>query len=318
MINLKVLIADKIGKDGIDLLKKEGVFVDEDFTISHDSLVRKIEDFDAIIVRSRTQITKEVIEAGKRLKVIGRSGSGLDNIDLTAAKTSQIEIVNTPEANSVSVAEHTFALLLSLFRKIPLANTSLKEGKWLKHELMGNELRGKTLGIVGCGHIGLEVARRGAVFQMNVLGYDNNGKALSQGKEMDIRIFGPDQSDLYSMLQLCDIVSLHIPLNSWNYRFFGEKEFSSMKRGSYFINTSRGAIIDEEALLKALNENKIIGAALDVFEIEPPKTENTYSLIRHPNVICTPHIGASTYEARKSTAVNVAEKVINILKDVKA
>ncbi len=311
---MKILITDVFDEAGIELLRKSGFEVVEDFTITHGSLIEKIKDFDALIVRSRTKVTKDVIEAGKRLKVIGRSGAGLDNIDLDAAKTSQIEVVSAAEAVSVSAAELAFGLLLSLFRKILLASTSMKEGKWEKTGLMGHELRGQTIGIVGCGRVGLQVAKFAIAFQMNVLGYSHSESGIKRAEQMGIKTFGPSRDDLYSMLPLCDIVTIHIPLRPENYRFFGKKEFLSMKKGSYFINTSRGAIVDENALLKALNENRIAGAALDVFEAEPPITGTSYSLSKHPNVISTPHIGATTQEAQHEAAIMVVEKIIEILK----
>lgn len=304
-MTFKVLVCDEISEGGIKLLRDAGFKVDANFTITPEQLKKEIANYDSLIVRSRTQVTKEVIEAGKNLKVIGRAGVGLDNIDVEAAKKRGIEVLNAAEAPTASVAELTIGLMLSLVRQISKADQAMKEGKWIKKELVGRTLKGKTLGIVGFGRIGGHVALVAKVMGMNILVSDPH---VDQSRLDEI---GARRVSLEELLREADIVTVHVPLAPETRYMIGEKQFQLMKTGSYIINTSRGAIIDEKALLRALQSVKLAGAALDVFEVEPP---TDLSLAKMPNVVCTPHVGAQTKEAQDLAGVIIAEKVINSLK----
>jgi len=304
-LTFKVLVCDEISEGGIKILRDAGFKVDANFTITSEQLKKEIANYDSVIVRSRTQIIKEVIEAGKNLKVIGRAGVGLDNIDVEAAKKRGIEVLNAAEAPTASVAELTIGLMLSLVRQISKADQAMKEGKWIKKELVGRTLKGKTLGIVGFGRIGGHVALVAKVMGMNILVSDPH---VDQSRLDEI---GARRVSLEELLREADIVTVHVPLTPETRYMIGEKQFQLMKTGSYIINTSRGAIIDEKALLRALQPGKLAGAALDVFEVEPP---TDLSLAKMPNVVCTPHVGAQTKEAQDLAGVIIAEKVINSLK----
>jgi D-3-phosphoglycerate dehydrogenase len=302
----KVLVCDLIHGEGIEKLKEAGFEVDVNPTISHDQLRRGVSEYDALIVRSRTKVTKEIIEAGKRLKNIGRAGVGLDNIDTEAAKKRGITVLNTPEAPAEAVAELTMGLILSLARNIPLADYTMKEGKWIKKRLRGWQLRGKTLGTIGLGNVGLEVARLAKAFGMKILITKRTPPAPEVLSELDGEFI-----PLNEMLPRSDVVTIHVPLTQQTHHMIGKEQIRLMKKGAYLINTSRGAIVDEKALLEALKSEKLAGAALDVHEEEPPKD---LALIRMPNVVCTPHIGAQTEEAQKAAATLIAEKMIESLK----
>ncbi|HYB92565.1 MAG TPA: hydroxyacid dehydrogenase, partial [archaeon] len=264
-----------------------------------------IASYDALIVRSRTKVTEEIIEEGKNLKVVGRAGTGLDNIDVEAAKKRGIDVLNTAEAPAESVAELTIGLMLSLVRQISQADQAMKAGKWIKKELVGSMLKGKTLGIVGFGRIGSHLALIAKAIGMNILVSD------PYVDRHIIEKIGARYVPLEQLLKEADVVTVHVPLNPETRYMIGEKQFQIMKKGSCIINTSRGAIVDEKALLKALQTGKLTGAALDVFEVEPP---TDMSLVEMPNVICTPHVGAQTKEAQDLASVMIAEKVISNLK----
>jgi len=302
----KILVCDPIHEDGIERLKQAGFEVKVEPTISAKQLETIVADYDALIVRSRTQVTKEIIQAGKRLKVIGRAGTGLDNIDIATAEKKGILVLNTPEAPAEAVAELTIGLILSLARNIPLADHSLKEGKWLKKQLIGWELKGKTLGIIGLGNVGEKSAKIAKAFGMKIFISKRTPPPIKLLKELKAEFVS-----LNNLLQRSDIVTVHIPLTPQTHHMIGEKEIALMKDRAFLINTSRGAIIDEKALLKALISGKLKGAALDVFEVEPP---NNLALIRLPQVVCTAHIGAQTEEAQREASVLIAEKIINALK----
>lgn len=304
---MRVLITDPIDPEGIKLLKSKGLEVDEKYDTSREELRSIITDYDAIIVRSRTKITREIIDAAKLLKVIGRAGVGLDNIDVSYAISKGIKIVSTPEATSTSVAELVFAYILCHYRNLIKADFSMKNRKWLKHEIIGNELREKVLGIIGLGRIGVEVAKRARAFEMKLLVYD----VRDVKKECDE--INALQVPLKTLLEESDIITIHVPLTKETYHMIGEKELSVMKRTAIIINTSRGEVIDGKALLKALNEGWIAGAGLDVFKHEPPIEEWEIELISHPNVIATPHIGASTKEAQRRAGYLVANAILNEL-----
>lgn len=303
----KILVCDSIHEDGIKKLKQAGFEVEVNPTISDEQLKNVAANYDALIVRSRTQVTEEIIlQAGKSLKVIGRAGAGLDNINVASAEKKGILVLNTPEAPAEAVAELTIGLMLSLARNIPLADHSLKEGKWLKKELMGWELKGKTLGTIGLGNIGEKVTKIAKAFGMKILISKRTPPSPELLKELEAE-FVP----LNDLLQRSDIVTIHVPLTPQTDHMIGEKEITLMKDGAFLINTSRGAIVDEKALLKALKSGKLKGAALDVFEVEPPKD---LTLIRLPQIVCTAHIGAQTEEAQREASILIAEKVINALK----
>jgi D-3-phosphoglycerate dehydrogenase len=303
---VKVLVCDPIHREGIDKLEEAGFEVDINPTISHEQLKKVVSEYDALIVRSRTKITEEIIEAGKRLKIIGRAGVGLDNIDTETAEERGITVLNTPEAPAEAVAELTMGLILSLARNIPLADITMKKGKWTKKKLRGWQLRGKTLGTIGLGNVGLNVARLARAFGMKILITKRTPPAPEVLSELDGEFI-----PLKEMLPRSDVVTIHVPLTPQTHHMIGEEQIRLMKKGAYLINTSRGAVVDEEALLKALESEKLAGAALDVYEEEPPKDS---PLIRMPNVVCTPHIGAQTEEAQKTAATLIAEKMIDPLK----
>ncbi len=303
----KVLVTDHISEEGIKKLR-EFAEVDIELELSKEELKERIAGYDALIVRSGTKVTKEIIEAGSRgkLKVIGRAGVGVDNIDVEAATERGIMVVNAPEANTISAAEHTIAMLLSLSRKIPTANISLKSGRWERKKHMGVEVNDKVLGVIGLGRVGSEVARRAKGLGMRVVAYDPFISA-ERARELGIAL-----SSFNEVLSAADFISLHTPLTKDTHHLIGEKEFELMKDGVRVINCARGGIIDEGALRDALKSGKVAGAALDVFEHEPPG-EN--ELLAMEEVIVTPHLGASTEEAQKAAAMVIAEEVIEALKN---
>jgi len=301
----KILVCDPVHEEGIEKLKQAGFEVDVNPTITPEQLTKIVSNYDALIVRSRTKVTKEIIEAGRRLRVIGRAGAGLDNIDLETAKQRGITVLSTPEALAEAVAELTIGLIISLARSIPLADRTLKEGKWIKKKLMGWQLEDKTLGTIGLGKIGERVAKIAKALGMKILITEIIPLSPELLKELETEVV-----PLKELLQRSDVITLHVPLTSQTYHMIGAKEFQLMKNEAFLVNTSRGAIVDEKALLTALKSGKIGGAALDVYEVEPPRD---LELIRLPNVVCTAHIGAQTKEAQNAAASMIAEKVINSL-----
>lgn len=305
----KVLVCDTIQEEGIEKLKQAGLEVEANPTISHEQLKRVVSNYDVLIVRSRTKVTKEIIEAGKRLKVIGRAGVGLDNVDLKTAKDNGVIVLNTPEAPAEAVAELTIGLIISLARSIPLADRTMKDGKWTKKALAGWQLKGKTLGTVGLGNIGERVARIAKALGMKILITKRTPPSAELLRELEAEYI--PLKDFSSFLQRSDIVTLHVPLTPQTHHMIGAKELQLMKDGAFLINTSRGAVVDEEALLEVLQSGKLGGAALDVYETEPPKD---LALIRLPKIVCTPHIGAQTREAQRAATLLIAEKIIGSLK----
>jgi D-3-phosphoglycerate dehydrogenase len=305
-LKTKILVCDPVHEEGIEKLKQAGFKVDVNPTITPEQLTKIVSNYDALIVRSRTKVTKKIIEAGRRLRVIGRAGAGLDNIDLETAKQKGITVLSTPEALAEAVAELTIGLIISLARNIPLADRTLKEGKWIKKKLMGWQLEDKTLGTIGLGKIGERVAKIAKALGMKILITEIIPLSPELLKELETEVV-----PLKELLQRSDVVTLHVPLTSQTYHMIGAKEFQLMKNGAFLVNTSRGAIVDEKALLKALKSGKIGGAALDVYEVEPPRD---LELIKLPNVVCTAHIGAQTKEAQNAAANMIAEKIINSLK----
>lgn len=303
MGNWKILLTDGLEENGKEILKASAEVVDQS-GISADDLLKVVGEYDALIVRGRTKVTNAVFEAGKKLKVVGRAGVGVDNIDLEAAKAHHVTVVNSPLATTVAVAELTLSLMLSLMREIPRADASMKSGKWLKKEFEGRELYGKTLGVLGFGRIGSAVAARAKAFEMKILAYDPVVPAE------DIRARGGEPVSLDDLLKQSDMITMHMPLTSESKHLLNREAFSKMKDGVYIVCAARGGVIDEDALLEALNSGKVAGAALDVFATEPPgETE----LVAHPHVIDTPHVGAQTVEAQTRAAHDIAEEVLNAL-----
>jgi len=301
----KVLICDPIAKEAVTILKKAGLEVIEKTGLSEANLVGCIGDYNAIIVRSATKVTRKVIDAGKKLEVIARGGVGVDNIDMVAAKEKGIPVVNTPKAPSISVAEHAFALLFSLARSIPQADATTKAGKWEKKKFKGFELYGKTLGLIGVGRIGQEVAVRALGLGMKVITYDPFGCAATT-------IHAPqmDSCDLAKLIREADIITLHVPLTDTTRGMIGEKEIASMKDGVVIVNCARGGVVDEKALLEGLTSGKVRGACLDVFEKEPPADN---PLLKLDNVVVTPHIASQTAEGQFRVGTEVAALVVEKL-----
>jgi D-3-phosphoglycerate dehydrogenase / 2-oxoglutarate reductase len=297
--------------DGLDASAQavlDSCSVDDRTGISADELASIIADYDALIVRGRTKVTASLLGAATRLKVVGRAGVGVDNIDLAAAKSRGVTVVNAPVSTTLAVAELTFGLLLALAREIPRADSFMKQGQWLKKELEGAELHGKTLGILGMGRIGAEVARRARAFGMDVLGYD----PLLTPEEIRGRVAEPVDRD--ELLARADFISLHLPLTPETRGLLDADQFAKMKDGARIVCAARGGIIDEAALLAALESGKIASAALDVFESEPPGATD---LVKHPRVIATPHVGAQTAEAQSRAAEDIAHEVLNALRGKK-
>ncbi len=302
---MKVLVSDPIAQDGIEILKNAGLEVLEKHGLSKEELLETIKEVDAIIIRSATKMTPEIIEAGKDLKLIARAGTGLDNVDIEAANRRGIVVMNCPGGNTVSAAEHTISMMLALARNIPQATASMKAGKWEKKRFMGREIAGKTLGIIGLGRIGSVVADRAKGLKMRVIAYDpyvNPEQAEHIGVEM---------MSLEELLPQADFVTVHVPLTKHTRGLINKDVLAKMKEGAMFIHCARGGIVNEEDLYEAIKSGKLAGAALDVFEQEPPP--EGYPLLQLENVICTPHLGASTIEAQKNVALAIASQVVDFL-----
>jgi D-3-phosphoglycerate dehydrogenase / 2-oxoglutarate reductase len=298
---MKVLALDSVSEEGIAVLKSCAQ-VDRK-TLKPEELLEVIGDYEAVIVRSQTQITDKVIEAGKKLMIIGRAGVGIDNINVETATQRGIIVVNSPTGNTVSAAEHTIGLMMALARHIPQANASLKSGKWDRNKFTGLEVRGKTLGVVGLGNIGAEVARRAKGMEMKVLGFDPFVSA-ERAAQLQVRMVPFEQ-----LLKESDFVTLHIPLNAQTRGLIGEKEIATMKPTARIINCARGGMIDEELLAKSVAEKKIAGAAVDVFTKEP-MTDSP--LFKVDSIIVTPHLGASTEDAQVTAAADVAQQIADV------
>ena len=299
----RVLVADPIDQEGIDLLRT-ATEVDVRTGLSNAELTESIPEYDALVVRSETKVTAQVIEAGKRLQVIGRAGVGVDNIDLEAATQRGISVVNAPTGNTVAAAEHAIALMLALARHVPQAHASLKGGEWRRADYMGTEVRNKVLGIVGLGRVGSEVARRAVGFRMRLLAYD---PFVSPDYA---RHLGVELVSMTALFKESDFITLHTPLTDATQSFIGRRELAKMKPSVRLINAARGGLIDEDALLQALNEGKVAGAAIDVFSREPPGES---PLLTHSQVVVTPHLGGSTAEAQSEVAREAAEQVLAVL-----
>lgn len=299
----KVLVCDSIDKIGVEILSKAGMIVDYQPDIALEKLMSLVSDYDVLVVRSRTNVSKDVIENGNSLKVIARVGIGLDNVDTNYAKSKNIQVINAQEAATIAVSELVIGSMISLARLIPYAHSELSKGNWIKKSLMGTELSGKYLGIVGVGNIGRNVGRIARALRMNIIGYDIYPISREYINEVSMI-----NADLNTLVESSDFITIHVPLSSDTYHLFDKKLLSRMKKSGYIINTSRGGIVDEIALHDLLKDQKIAGAGLDVFEIEPPTNRK---FLEMPNVLGTPHIGAQTKEAQGLAARVIAEKLIH-------
>ncbi|MBI2871408.1 MAG: phosphoglycerate dehydrogenase [Candidatus Omnitrophica bacterium] len=301
----RVLVMDGLNRTGIEILRKEpAIRVDERERISPPELKKIASRYDAIVVRSQTEITRDILERAKRLKVVGRAGVGMDNIDVKAATKRGVVVMNSPGGNTISTAEHTLSMLLALSRNIPQANASLHESKWNRSQFTGVELYGKVLGVVGLGRIGREVAHRARAFGMKVIASD---PFISKEKARQLEI---ELVDLKTVLARSDYISLHVPLTPETRHMLGAAELKRVKTGVRIINCARGGLIDEQALVKALKAKRVGGAAVDVFEEEPP---HNHPLLKFDNVIATPHLGAATSEAQVHVAQDIAQQVADCL-----
>lgn len=301
---MKILIADPIAQEGIDILTNYTT-TDVKIGLKPDELIRIIGDYEALIVRSETKVTAPIIAAAGKLLVIGRAGTGVDNIDVPAATQKGIVVLNVPTGNTISAAEHTVAMMMALARHIPQAHGLLKNGQWKRTEFTGTEVRNKILGVVGLGNVGSEVAKRAKGMQMTVIAYDplvSPEKAATMGVEL---------VSLESLFSKSDFITLHMPLTPNTKGFIGPREFAMMKTGVRIINCARGGLIDETELYNAVESGKVAGAACDVFSVEPAKDN---IMFKSDRIIVTPHLAASTEEAQKNIAIDIAEQIISVLK----
>lgn len=302
---MKILVCDSVSEQGVVILRQQHE-VDERPKLSAEELIKIIPEYDALVVRSETKVRKEVIEAATRLKVVGRAGVGVDNIDVEAATQKGVVVLNAPEGNTVAATEHTMAMMLSLARNIPQGHAGMREGQWLRSKLMGVELRGKTLGIIGLGRIGGGVAKRSLAMEMKVIAYDPF-ISVEQAENLGIELV-----ELADIFPRADFITLHMPLTAETKNLLNKETFAKMKPGVRLINCARGGIINEADLAEALRDGVVAGAAVDVFTKEPIEESNP--LLKAPNIILTPHLGASTAEAQVGVAVDVAHGINAVLK----
>lgn len=303
---MKILVSDKLSEKGVAILRDGGLDVDVKTGFSPEELLKIIGEYDGLVVRSSTQATAELISAGTRLKVIGRAGAGVDNIDIAAASKQGVVVMNTPGGNTVTTGEHAIAMLMSMTRNIPQADASMKQGKWEKKKLSGHEVSGKTIGVIGTGRVGSVVVSRAQGLKMNVLAFDpfiTREMAEQRGIEL---------AELDEIYARADYITVHTPLSKETRGLINAEAFSKMKDGVMVINCARGGIIDEQDLIAALDSGKVAHAAIDVYEQEPP---TDWSLAQHPQVIATPHLGASTEEAQENVAIAVAEQIVDYLQN---
>ncbi|HST52729.1 MAG TPA: phosphoglycerate dehydrogenase [Pyrinomonadaceae bacterium] len=301
MPDIKIFVADDVNEGGLQPLREAGFKVEKRTGLKGDDLVEASRDADGLIVRSETKVTAQLLDTSARLRVIGRAGVGVDNIDVAAATQRGVVVMNAPDGNTMTTAEHTLALLLALARRVPQGNASLKAGRWDRKKYVGTEIRGKTLGVVGLGRIGRVVASRALGFEMKVVAFDPF-VAPEQLRDTEIEL-----APLEEVFARADFVTVHTPLTPETRGIIGAREFALMKKGVYVINCARGGLVDERALSDALKEGKVAGAALDVFEDEPPPSG--HPLVALDEVVSTPHLGASTKEAQEGVAVTVAEQM---------
>ncbi len=299
----KILIADSLDPSGLSLFQEAGMEVHQLTAEERPRLPEILADYEALVVRSSTQVTADLMKAGKKLKVVGRAGIGVDNVDVPAATGLGILVVNAPTANLVSATEHTFALLLSLARRVPEADASTKAGGW-DRKLTGVELQGKTLGVIGFGRIGQRVADRARAFEMKIVAYD---PLLDDAAARRLNV---ELLPLDDLLARADVITFHAPLTKESRNLLSRERIATMKKGALVVNCGRGGVIDEEALLEALESGHLGGAALDVFAEEPPKD---LRLVRHKRVVATPHLGAQTVEAQERISIETAQMVLAAL-----
>lgn len=304
----KVLVSDPISDQGLkQLMEAPDIVLDKKTGLSEEELVAIIGEYDALLVRSQTRVTARIMEAASKLKVIGRAGVGVDNIDLEAATQKGIIVINAPDGNTIATCELTLAMMMALARNIPQAYKKTISGEWDRKSFVGVELRSKVLGIIGMGRIGSEVAKRAKAFGMDILGYDPF-LTEDRAEKMGVKLASVDQ-----ICEQADFITVHTPLTNETRNLISSAQFAKMKKGVRIINCARGGIIDEGALLEAIDTGIVAGAAFDVFVEEPPKPDHPF--LNHPKIIVTPHLGASTVEAQENVAVDVAEEVLHILRD---
>jgi len=307
-LNQSVLICDQVSSTLKEILEKNGLKVTYEPEITPEQLAEKIGNFQVVVVRSRTKMTRELVEKADKCKIIARVGIGLDNIDQDAAKEKNIKVINAVEGAITAVAELVIGLMLSMAREIPRADREIRSGNWIKKELMGSELKGKYLGIIGLGNIGKRLGRLARALNMNIIGYDVVPIDDEFSKEVGLM-----KADLDTLLSSADYVSFHVPLLDSTHHMINAEKLKMMKNTARIINTSRGGVIDEEALYNSLKDGSLAGAALDVFEVEPPIGNK---LITLPNFVATQHMGAQTKEAQLLAANIIAEKIIQVLRGV--
>ena len=306
---MKILITDPVSDSGIELIKESGFELIYETELSDDEIKNIISDVDGWIVRSGTKATKDLINAAGQLRVIGRAGVGVDNIDILASTLKGVLVINTPDGNTISAAEHTMAMMSAVARNIQVAHSDMINGKWNRHAFVGSELRGKTLGIVGLGRIGIEVAKRARSFDMKIMGFDPYvNKDILKGKSIVL-------AELDELTQQSDFITLHVPLIDSTRNLFDAKRLSMMKKTARIINVARGGLINERDLSDALNDDVIAGAAIDVFETEP--LVNDSPLLESKNILLTPHLGASTTEAKEGVSLSICQQVVDYLKEEK-
>ncbi|HEY0826981.1 MAG TPA: hydroxyacid dehydrogenase, partial [Bacilli bacterium] len=295
----KVLVSDPISDMGIQQLHDASdVMVDKKTGLSEDELVSIIGEYDALLVRSQTKVTERIMNAGKSLKVVGRAGVGVDNIDLEAATKRGIIVINAPDGNTITTCEHAFAMMMAVARHIPQAYAKTITGVWDRKSFLGVELRNKTLGVIGMGRIGSEVAKRAKVFGMEIIGYD---PFLTEERAEKL---GVKLGSVKDIVKQADFITLHTPLTNETRHIIGAEQFKIMKKGMRIVNCARGGLVDEIALIQAIDAGIVAGAAFDVFEEEPPSADHPF--LKHPLVIVTPHLGASTFEAQENVAIDVS------------
>jgi D-3-phosphoglycerate dehydrogenase / 2-oxoglutarate reductase len=304
---MRILVSDTIAAPGLDLLRKApGLQVEHRPNLSADELKACIGEYEGLIVRSRTKVTAEILANASRLRVIGRAGIGVDNIDVATATTAGVVVMNTPEGNTNTAAEHTIAMLLALARNIAPANGAMKRGEWERDRFVGVEVVGKILGVIGLGRVGALVAKKAQGLGMVILAYDPF-VSRERGQSMGVELL-----ELSELLHRVDFITVHTPMTRGTTHLIGRDEFALMKRGVRIVNCARGGIIDEAALYEAIQSGTVMGAALDVFEHEPPG-DDELPLVHHAAVLCTPHLGASTEEAQERVAVDIAQQMIDYL-----
>ncbi len=307
---MRIIVTDEVSAEGLALLTQDPrIQLDVKLGLSKEKLLETLGDYDVIITRSGTSVDKDVLDAGKRLKIVARAGVGIDNVDVDYASSKGVIVINAPFGNTNSAAEHALALLLSFCRNIPIANNSLKSGEWKRAPFTGYELKGKVAGVIGLGKVGGRVATRLKAFECEVLACDPY-VSVKRAHDLGLKLVSHDE-----IYKNCDIITAHIPLNEETRDMISFREFGLMKTGVIIVNAARGGIINEQAFLENLNSGKVIGGGVDVWSEEPPKSDHLKQLIAHNNLVVTPHLGANTHEAQINVAIDVSKEIINYLDD---